>query len=322
MLYWLDTFIWRTIISEAVEDYTYDFIQSYGNEPLLNAAEEVKLMTQIREGEVASQTLEDAQAIESLSGEDLNKLRWQAKRGKRAQERFIKANIRLSMHVARKYTGRGLPFGDLVQEGVFGIAHAIKKFEPSRGNRFSTYATPWIRQYISRAVINTGSTIRVPEHRVNEIYKVNRVRQGLLDELGREPTEQEVSEASGKPLSTVEALARYSQQPISLHAPVGDDIDELGDILVDDSVVLPDESYEEAYLSEQIRRVFDGLTEREAQLMSLKYGLGETGAPQSLAAAAETMDISRERARQLERTALAKLRHPKNQHLHQFIASD
>jgi RNA polymerase primary sigma factor len=285
----------------------------------LSAEEEQALIDSIRAGEAAAEVLEsDGPSYSELDRQELQKC---ARNGKKAQERFIKANVRLSMHVARRYMGRGLPFGDLVQEGIFGISHAIRKFEPSRGNRFSTYATPWIRQYISRAVINTGATIRVPEHRVNEMHKVNKTRSELLEKLGREATLSEVAEATNKSLDTLDALMKYGQQPISLHAPVGEETDELGDILVDQQFDGPEQEYEQTQLSEQLRDVLEGLTEREQLLMSLKYGMGESGKPLSLAAAAEEMSISRERARQIERTALAKLRHPKNQHLHQFLSA-
>lgn len=317
MIYWFDS-SQGGIIKEAVEDYTYDFIDSYGNEPLLSAEEELSLIERIRAGEAAQEALDAPTS--KLSESERKEHQFCARRGKKAQERFIKANIRLSMHVARRYMGRGLPFGDLVQEGIFGITHAIRKFEPARGNRFSTYATPWIRQYISRAVINTGSTIRVPEHRVNEIHKVIKTRNALLEQLGREATLDEISGATGKPVSTLESLLQYGQQPISLQAPVGEETDELGDILVDQQFDGPEKEYEQVHLSQQLRSVLEGLTEREQLLMGLKYGLSEQGEPLSLAAAAEQMNISRERARQIERTALAKLRHPKNQHLHAFLS--
>lgn len=277
------------------------------------------LIETIRAGDTANEVLEASE--ENLSDNEHRDLTQCVRKGKKAQERFIKANIRLSMHIARRYMGRGLPFGDLVQEGIFGISHAIRKFEPTRGNRFSTYATPWIRQYISRAVINTGSSIRIPEHRVNEMHKVVKTRNELLEKLGREATLEEISEATGKTVETLDALMRYGQQPISLHAPVGEETDELGDILVDQQFDGPEKEYEQTHLSEQLRSVLEGLTEREQLLMGLKYGLSDTGISLSLAAAAEQLGISRERARQIERTALSKLRHPKNQHLHQFLSS-
>lgn len=315
MIYWFHTFR-RYLISEAFEDYSYDFLDSYGNEPLLSAEDEQKLISSIREGEKAEDALNNQKNLKNKK-----ELEFIQRRGKRAKERFIRANIRLSMHVARNYTGRGLPFGDLVQEGIFGISHAIRKFEPERGYRFSTYATPWIRQYISRAVINTGATIRVPEHRINEMHKVNKIKNGLFETLGREPSLEELAEATGKSLEILAALDGYSQQPVSLHVTVGEDSNELGDILVNDQQQSPEDAYEESYLADQIRKVFKGLTEREAELMTLRHGLGVVGVSCSLAAAAEEMGISRERARQLERTALSKLRHPKNQHLHQFLGS-
>lgn len=313
MIYWFHTYR-RFLISEAFEDYSYDFLESYGNEPLLSPEDEQRLIAAIRAGDEAEEQLK-----KTVSETKRKELQFVSRKGQRAKERFIKANVRLSMHVARNYTGRGLPFSDLVQEGVFGITHAIRKFEPERGYRFSTYATPWIRQYISRAVINTGATIRVPEHRINEMHKVNKIRTGLFDSLGREPSLEELAEATGKSLETLAALESYSQQPISLHVTVGEDANELGDILMNEDDQSPEDAFEEAYLAEQIRKVFQGLTEREAELMTLRHGLGAIGVSRTLAAAAEEMGISRERARQLERTALSKLRHPKNQHLHQYI---
>lgn len=255
----------------------------------------------------------------SLTKEEERKLEFASRKGKRAEGRFIRANIRLSMHVAKRYSGRGLPFGDLVQEGIFGISHAIRKFEPERGNRFSTYATPWIRQYISRAVINTGATIRVPEHRVNEMHKVNRVKNELFDSLGREPSAEELAEATGKSVQVLSDLDGYSLQPVSIHLPVGEESSELGDLIVDSAGESPDDAYEKVSLAEQITKIFGGLTDREREFIITRFGLNGLGEALSVSATAERMNVSRERARQLERSALSKMRHPKNQHLQQFL---
>lgn len=295
----------------------YDFVESYGTEQLLTAAEEVELMATIRLGNKAKNQLAKNSFKTPL---DKRKAERNLRAGEKAHERFVKANIRLSMHVARKYLNRGLSYEDLVQEGMFGIMHAITKYEPERGYRFSTYAMPWVRQQISRAVINTGSPIRVPEHRINELTKISRTRVALLTELGREPEDFEVADALNMPLDEMLTIMTYSSQPISLNTPVGEEDSELGDLLMDESADTEADAVA-SDLSERLDRALRGLSDREMLVIKYRFGLGEElGAEtDSFSAIAGKLGITRERVRQIEKTAISKLRHPKNTHLIHFL---
>lgn len=296
----------------------YDFIESYGTEQLLTAADEVSLMASIKLGQQAKIKLSKDKFKTPL---DKRKAERNLRAGEKAHERFVKANIRLSMHVARKYLNRGLSYEDLVQEGMFGIMHAMTKYEPERGYRFSTYAMPWVRQQISRAVINTGSSIRVPEHRINELTKISRTRALLLSELGREPEDFEVAEALEMPLDEMLTILTYSSQPISLHTPVGEEDSELGDLLMDENADTEAEAVAND-LSEKLDNALRGLNDRELAIIKFRFGLGEglLNDPDSFSAIAIKLGITRERVRQIEKTAISKLRHPKNTHLRHFLS--
>lgn len=296
----------------------YDFIESYGTEQLLTAVEEVQLMAAIHLGQKAKAQLSKNSFKNPL---DKRKAERNLRTGEKAHERFVKANIRLSMHVARKYLNRGLSYEDLVQEGMFGIMHAITKYEPERGYRFSTYAMPWVRQQISRAVINTGSSIRVPEHRINELTKISRTRASLLGELGREPEDFEVAEALDMPLDEMLTIMTYASQPISLNTPVGEEDSELGDLLMDASVDTTAEAVA-SDLSIRLERALQGLSDRELIVVKYRFGLGERlgSEADSFSAIAAKLGITRERVRQIEKTAISKLRHPKNTHLRHFLS--
>jgi RNA polymerase primary sigma factor len=296
----------------------YDFIESYGTEQLLTAADEVSLMATIKLGQQAKIKLAKDKFKTPL---DKRKAERNVRAGEKAHERFVKANIRLSMHVARKYLNRGLSYEDLVQEGMFGIMHAMTKYEPERGYRFSTYAMPWVRQQISRAVINTGSSIRVPEHRINELTKISRTRALLLSELGREPEDFEVAEALEMPLDEMLTILTYSSQPISLHTPVGEEDSELGDLLMDENADTEAEAVAND-LSEKLDNALRGLNDRELAIIKFRFGLGEglLNEADSFSAIAAKLGITRERVRQIEKTAISKLRHPKNTHLRHFLS--
>jgi RNA polymerase primary sigma factor len=297
----------------------YDFADSYGSEQLLSAAEEVSLISDIRAGETARLAIaEGTIALDSL---ELRRAERSARIGEKARERFVKANVRLAMHVARRYLNRGLSYEDLVQEGIFGVIHAIGKFEPERGWRFSTYAMPWVRQYISRAVINTGSAIRVPEHKVNEMNKLSRVRGQLLIDLGRDATDEEVAYAAEITTDELAQLDSYFSQPISIHTPVGEDDSELGDLLTDDRVG-PEAEAVQADLTARLEEAFRSLNEKEVEVLRHRFNLGGVtySDSESLAKISLGMGITRERVRQIEKTAIAKLRHPKNSHLALFLS--
>ncbi len=297
---------------------SYDFTESYGSEQLLTAEEEVALIADMKAGTSASEFLAgDTSGVDPL---EIRRAERAVRVGSRAQERFIKANIRLAMHVARRYLNRGLSYEDLVQEGIFGVMHAIGKFEPERGWRFSTYAMPWVRQYISRAVINTGNAIRIPEHRVNEMTKLSRLRNELLVKLGRDATEEELAYAAEITTDELRQLESYSSQPISIHTPVGEEDSELGDLLQDDSA-LPEEEAINADLAERLDAAFRGLNDKELAVLKYRFGLNGfvDKDTESLAGIASKLGVTRERVRQIEKTAIAKLRHPKNSHLRLFL---
>lgn len=295
----------------------YNFSDSYGSEPLLTAAEEVSLIHSIQLGKIASELLAVGEFDSPL---DKRKAERNKNFGDKAHERFVRANVRLSMHVARKYNNRGLSYEDLVQEGIFGIMHAIRKFDPSRGYRFSTYAMPWVRQQISRAVINTGSTVRVPEHRINELTKISRMRSSLIATLGREAEDFEVADALDMKLDDMLVIESYATQPISLHTPVGEEGTELGDLLMDESSSAEGEALAND-LSERVEATLRGLNEREELVIRYRFGLNEglNSDIDSFATIATKLGITRERVRQIEKTAIAKLRHPKNTHLMAFL---
>jgi RNA polymerase primary sigma factor len=303
-----------------LSEYTsnsYNFSDSYGSEPLLTAAEEVSLIHSIQLGKIAKELLAVGEFDSPL---DKRKAERNSNFGDKAHERFVRANVRLSMHVARKYNNRGLAYEDLVQEGIFGIMHAIRKFDPERGFRFSTYAMPWVRQQISRAVINTGSTVRVPEHRINELTKISRMRSSLMAELGRDAEDFEVSDALGMTIDDMLVIESYAAQPISLHTPIGEEGSELGDLLMDESADTEAEAIEKD-LSDRVETTLRGLNDREALVIRHRFGLHEglNSEVDSFATIAGVLGVTRERVRQIERTAIAKLRHPKNTHLRAFL---
>lgn len=300
---------------------SYDFADSYGSEQLLSAEDESNLIRDIKSGEAAKATLAD----QSITTEplEMRRLERAVRVGEKARERFVKANVRLAMHVARRYLNRGLSYEDLVQEGIFGVIHAIGKFEPERGWRFSTYAMPWVRQYISRAVINTGTAIRIPEHRVNDMTKLSRMRNELLIKLGRDATDEELAYAAEITTDELRQLESYSSQPISIHTPVGEDDSELGDLLADESAG-PEAEAVHADLVERMDGALRGLNDKEVEVIRYRYGVqGATGKDaDSLAGIALKLGITRERVRQIEKTAMSKLRHPKNAHLRLFLSSN
>lgn len=297
---------------------SYNFSDSYGSEPLLTAAEEISLTHSIRLGKAAKESLEIGEFESPL---DKRKAERNLNFGEKAHERFVRANVRLSMHVARRYNNRGLSYEDLVQEGIFGIMHAISKFDPERGYRFSTYAMPWVRQQISRAVINTGSIVRVPEHRINELTKIHRMRVRLMSELGREAEDFEVADALDIPIDDMLTIESYASQPISLHTPVGEEGSELGDLLRDDTSNTESDAINND-LIEKVEATLHGLNDREALVIRYRFGLtdGLNSETDSFATIANRLGLTRERVRQIEKGAIAKLRHPKNTHLRAFLS--
>jgi RNA polymerase primary sigma factor len=280
------------------------YIEEITKTPLLTSEEEVELTAKIRAAEDARRKL--------ASGEFEDKEREQIQQvieeGTMAQEKILLANTRLVLSVAKRYTGRGIPLLDLVQEGIIGLMRATKKFEPERGNRFSTYATWWIRQAITRSIDNNARIIRLPVHKNIEINKVSYTRNELMQEFGREPTEEEIAEVLEMTPQQVLETMRISQTPISLELPQDDDENRtLADLIPDDEASTPEESTTEIIMQEQIKDVLDELPMREARVLMLRYGF-QDGRTYTLQEVGDAMGITRERVRQIEAQAMNRLR--------------
>jgi RNA polymerase primary sigma factor len=294
----------------------YEFSSSYTSEPLLNAQDEIILANEIQAGKIAAAKLEKSGKI---SAEEKRRLSFIARKGERARERFIRSNQKLIMKIARSYINRGMPYPDLVSEGQFGLMTAIDKFDTAKGFRFSTYATPWIRQAIGRAVTNQANLIRIPEHRANEISKILTARRTLLTELGQEPTDEDVAEKTGFTIEQIAELDGFMQKPVSLHVSVGEGDAELGDLLIDENAPDPADVVAAGAIKSLVSKMLGVLSEKESAVLALRFGIG-TDEAYTLEATGDRLGLTRERIRQIERTALAKLRHPAHQHLRAYIA--
>ena len=296
-------------LSLSSEDLGRKYIEDITQTPLLTAEEEVTLSKQIARAREARVNL----AKGDLSAEETERLQRKIEEGAAARERMLMANTRLVVSVAKKYRDRGIPFLDLVHEGMIGLIRATKKFDPDMGNRFSTYATWWIRQAITRAIDNTGRTIRLPVHKSVEINRLSAARNRLLQELGQEPTEEEIAVAIERTPDEVRETLRIGQVPISLELPQDDDDDrELGDTLADTESSSPDEHVTNQIMEEQVRSVIDALPMREAQVLLLRYGFKD-GRSYTLQEVGDRMGITRERVRQIETQALRKLKTAANE---------
>ncbi len=289
-----------------------------GQQQLLSAEEEVQLAKEIEAGREATLFLEEHR--ENLPDEDLLSLMQVQDTGDAARAHLIRANTRLVVSIAKKYRGRGLQFLDLIQEGNVGLMKAVEKYDYRRGNRFSTYATWWIRQAVTRALANHGRTIRIPAHLGGRISKLYQVAQELEQEYGRQPTAEEIAEFMDLPAERVRWMLRTSRQPVHLERPVGDESDaELGDFIEDHEAPPPVETVAQKMLTEEIGEILDQLTPREARILRLRYGL-QDGESRTLKEVGEMFGLSRERIRQLEKEALRKLRHPNFAgHLRQYL---
>jgi RNA polymerase primary sigma factor len=285
------------------------YLSQASNVPLLKHEEEIELAKRIERGRITSQKL----AHGAFSSKDRALFKHWVEDGLAAREHLILANLRLVFSVAKKYVGRGLSLMDLVQEGHIGLMRAVKKFEYQRGFKFSTYATWWIRQAVSRAVADQGRTIRLPVHMGEQISKILRMRHQLTQELGRDPTPEELAKAIGDPISKVQDVLRISQRAISLETPIGDeDNSELGDFIENVDVPDPEESTESTLLREHLWKILETLPAREVKVLQLRYGLKD-GRTHTLSEIGEKMGISRERVRQIEVQAKKRLRIPQLQ---------
>ena len=287
------------------------YLKEIGKVPLLTAAEEIDLAMKIEAGVAAGEQLEKADAGEiELERRDLRRLTRIEEVGFDAKQQLIEANLRLVVSIAKRYVGRGMLFLDLIQEGNLGLIRAVEKFDYRKGFKFSTYATWWIRQAITRAIADQARTIRIPVHMVKTINKLVRIQRQLLQELGREPTPKEIGDVMGLPEERVREIQKISQEPVSLETPIGEEEDsQLGDFIEDDAAVVPPDAASFSMLQEQLGKVLDGLAERERKVISLRFGL-EDGHPRTLEEVGREFGVTRERIRQIESKTLAKLRHP------------
>ena len=287
------------------------YLKEIGKVPLLTAAEEIDLAMKIEAGVAATEELERAEdeGVE-LPRRELRRLGRIEQVGLDAKQQLIEANLRLVVSIAKRYVGRGMLFLDLIQEGNLGLIRAVEKFDYKKGFKFSTYATWWIRQAITRAIADQARTIRIPVHMVETINKLVRIQRQLLQDLGREPTPEEIGEQMGLTAERVREIQKISQEPVSLETPIGEEEDsQLGDFIEDDAAVVPPDAASFSMLQEQLSKVLDGLAERERKVISLRFGL-EDGHPRTLEEVGREFGVTRERIRQIESKTLAKLRHP------------
>ncbi len=310
--------VYSTAITGATADPVKDYLKQIGKVPLLNAAEEVELAMRIEAGLFAEDKL--ANDATGLSKELIRELRWVAKDGQRAKSHLLGANLRLVVSLAKRYTGRGMQFLDLIQEGNLGLIRAVEKFDYTKGFKFSTYATWWIRQAITRAMADQARTIRIPVHMVEVINKLARVQRQMLQDLGREPTPEELSRELDMTPEKVIEVQKYGREPISLHTPLGEDGDsEFGDLIEDTEAVVPADAVGFTMLQKQLESLLDSLSEREAGVIRMRFGLGD-GMPKTLDQIGDTFGVTRERIRQIESKTMAKLRHPsRSQSLRDYL---
>jgi RNA polymerase primary sigma factor len=301
-----------------IDDSVGLYFREMGQQSLLSADEEVQLAKEIEAGREAEEIIENQS--DSLTLDEMDEQHRLREVGDAARAHLIRANTRLVVSIAKKYRGRGLQFLDLIQEGNVGLMKAVEKYDYRRGNRFSTYATWWIRQAVTRALANHGRTIRIPAHLGGRISKLYQVAQELEQEYGRQPTAEEIAENMDLPADRVRWMLRTSRQPVHLERPVGDESDaELGDFIEDIEMPQPAETVANNMLTEEISEILDQLTPREARILRLRYGL-QDGESRTLKEVGEMFGLSRERIRQLEKEALRKLRHPNFAgHLRQYL---
>ena len=302
----------------SVEDPVRMYLKEIGKVPLLSADEEIELAQNMEDGAVAIEKINVLKG--SLDGaseeekaeikEEIKTLQRDVDKGADAKKRLAEANLRLVVSIAKRYVGRGMLFLDLIQEGNLGLIKAVEKFDYKKGYKFSTYATWWIRQAITRAIADQARTIRIPVHMVETINKLIRVSRQLLQELGREPSPEEIAKEMSMPVERVREILKISQEPVSLETPIGEEEDShLGDFIKDDNVPVPADAAAFTLLKEQLEEVLGTLTEREQKVLTLRFGL-EDGRARTLEEVGKEFNVTRERIRQIEAKALRKLRHP------------
>lgn len=302
----------------SVEDPVRMYLKEIGKVPLLTADEEIELAQNMEDGAVATEKINVLKGrIDGASEEEKAEIKEEIKtlqrdvdKGADAKKRLAEANLRLVVSIAKRYVGRGMLFLDLIQEGNLGLIKAVEKFDYKKGYKFSTYATWWIRQAITRAIADQARTIRIPVHMVETINKLIRVSRQLLQELGREPSPEEIAKEMNMPVERVREILKISQEPVSLETPIGEEEDShLGDFIKDDNVPVPADAAAFTLLKEQLEEVLGTLTEREQKVLTLRFGL-EDGRARTLEEVGKEFNVTRERIRQIEAKALRKLRHP------------
>lgn len=302
----------------SVEDPVRMYLKEIGKVPLLSADEEIELAQNMEDGAVAIEKINVLKGrLDGASEEEKAEIREEIKtlqrdvdKGADAKKRLAEANLRLVVSIAKRYVGRGMLFLDLIQEGNLGLIKAVEKFNYKKGYKFSTYATWWIRQAITRAIADQARTIRIPVHMVETINKLIRVSRQLLQELGREPSPEEIAKEMSMPVERVREILKISQEPVSLETPIGEEEDShLGDFIKDDNVPVPADAAAFTLLKEQLEEVLGTLTEREQKVLTLRFGL-EDGRARTLEEVGKEFNVTRERIRQIEAKALRKLRHP------------
>ena len=308
----------RVIAAGATADPVKDYLKQIGRVNLLNAEQEVDLSERIEAG-LYAQHLLDTES-DKMDFKRRRELKWAANDGKRAKDHLLEANLRLVVSLAKRYTGRGMLFLDLIQEGNLGLIRAVEKFDWKKGFKFSTYATWWIRQAITRAMADQARTIRVPVHMVEVINKLSRVQRQMLQDLGREPTPDELARELDMPVEKAQEVQKYGREPISLHTPLGEDGDsEFGDLIEDTDAIAPSDAVAFSLLQEQFKQVLETLSPREAGVIKMRYGL-EDGQPKTLDDIGRVYGVTRERIRQIESKTMSKLRHPsRSQTLRDFL---
>jgi RNA polymerase primary sigma factor len=297
----------QVMVAGATADPVKDYLKQIGKVPLLNAEMEVELAKRIEAGLFSEEKLAKGGKLSPKLEEELE---WIAEDGRRAKNHLLEANLRLVVSLAKRYTGRGMLFLDLIQEGNLGLIRAVEKFDYTKGYKFSTYATWWIRQAITRAMADQARTIRIPVHMVEVINKLARVQRQMLQDLGREPTPEELAKELDMTPEKVIEVQKYGREPISLHTPLGEDGDsEFGDLIEDSEAIVPADAVSFTLLQEQLHAVLDTLSEREAGVVSMRFGLTD-GQPKTLDEIGKVYGVTRERIRQIESKTMSKLRHP------------
>jgi RNA polymerase primary sigma factor len=297
----------QVMVAGATADPVKDYLKQIGKVSLLNAEQEVELAKRIEAGLFSEEKLASGDRV---SPKLLDELEWIITDGRRAKNHLLEANLRLVVSLAKRYTGRGMLFLDLIQEGNLGLIRAVEKFDYTKGYKFSTYATWWIRQAITRAMADQARTIRIPVHMVEVINKLARVQRQMLQDLGREPTPEELAKELDMTPEKVVEVQKYGREPISLHTPLGEDGDsEFGDLIEDSEAIVPADAVSFTLLQEQLHAVLDTLSEREAGVVSMRFGLTD-GQPKTLDEIGKVYGVTRERIRQIESKTMSKLRHP------------